>query len=91
VSLAPAARRNDHIQCPSRHMAKAARVLAALTRDGWTETRRRRRIVSSPRTIGSAAGLTMRALTWAGRRWPGSPQTTATPLLSYGSYRTMTT
>lgn len=28
-------------QYPARHMPKAARVLAALKRDGWTETRRR--------------------------------------------------
>jgi predicted RNA binding protein YcfA (HicA-like mRNA interferase family) len=34
-------RRNDHMQYPSRHMPKAARVLAALKRDGWTQTRRR--------------------------------------------------
>jgi hypothetical protein len=44
-------------------MAKAARVLAALKRDGWSETRR----------SGS----------------PGSPVTTAIPLLSCGSYRTI--
>ncbi len=41
ASLATATRRNDHVQYPFRHMPKAARVLAALKRDGWTETRRR--------------------------------------------------
>ena len=41
VMLAPAARRNDRLQYPYRHMPKAARVLAALKRDGWAETRRR--------------------------------------------------
>jgi predicted RNA binding protein YcfA (HicA-like mRNA interferase family) len=39
--LTIATRRDDHVQYPSRHMPKAARVLAALKRDGWTETRRR--------------------------------------------------
>jgi predicted RNA binding protein YcfA (HicA-like mRNA interferase family) len=41
VSLLTATRQDDHIRYPSRHMPKAARVLAALKRDGWTETRRR--------------------------------------------------
>jgi predicted RNA binding protein YcfA (HicA-like mRNA interferase family) len=40
-SLVPATSRNDHLQYPARYMPKAARVLAALKRDGWTETRRR--------------------------------------------------
>ena len=39
--LASVARRNDHLQYPAGYMPKAARVLAALKRDGWTETRRR--------------------------------------------------
>lgn len=38
----PATRRSDHLQYPARHMSKAARVLAALKRDGWTETSPRR-------------------------------------------------
>ena len=37
----PAIRTSDHGQYPVRDMPKAARVLAALQRDGWTETRRR--------------------------------------------------
>jgi predicted RNA binding protein YcfA (HicA-like mRNA interferase family) len=39
--LLTATRRDDHVRYPCRHMPKAARVLAALKRDGWTETRRR--------------------------------------------------
>jgi hypothetical protein len=31
----------------------------------------------------------MTALTWAGRRWPGSPKTMVIPLLSCASYRMM--
>jgi predicted RNA binding protein YcfA (HicA-like mRNA interferase family) len=41
ASLLTATRRDDHVRYPCRHMPKAARVLAALKRDGWTETRRR--------------------------------------------------
>ena len=71
------------------HMAKAARVLAALKRDGWIESRRS----GSHRVL--AKGDQQRI--WAyhdgvdlgGRRWPGSPATTATPLLNCGSYRTI--
>jgi predicted RNA binding protein YcfA (HicA-like mRNA interferase family) len=39
--LLTATHRDDHVRYPCRHMPKAARVLAALKRDGWTETRRR--------------------------------------------------
>ncbi|PZS35418.1 MAG: hypothetical protein DLM61_01965 [Pseudonocardiales bacterium] len=71
-------------------MPKAARVLAALKRDGWTETRRR----------GSHRVLVKddRQRVWAyhegvdlGGPALGSPKTTATPLLSCASYRTMIT
>jgi hypothetical protein len=37
----------------------------------------------------SLALTTMMVWTWAVRRWPGSPVTTAIPLLSFGSYRTV--
>jgi hypothetical protein len=37
----PAIRTSDHGQYPVRDIPKAARVLAALQRDGWTDTRRR--------------------------------------------------
>src|SRR5664280_2294071 len=46
-------------------------------------------IVSWSRTIGGGSGLTMRVLTWVVQRWRASPRTTATPLLSCASYRTM--
>ena len=68
-------------------MAKAAQVLAALKRDGWSETRRsgsHRVLVKGDQQRIWAA---MMAWTWAARRWPGSPVTTAAPLLSCGSYR----
>ena len=71
------------------HMAKAARVLAALKRDGWIETRRS----GSHRVL--ARGDQQRI--WAyhdgvdlgGPAMARSPATTATPLLNCGSYRTI--
>ncbi len=70
-------------------MAKAARILAALKRDGWIETRRS----GSHRVL--TKGNEQRI--WAyhdgvdlgGRLWPGLPGTTAIPLLNCGNYRTI--
>jgi len=70
-------------------LAKAAWVLAALKRDGWIETRRS----GSHRVL--VKGDQQHIWTyhdgvdWAARPWPGSPATTATPLLSCGSHRTI--
>jgi hypothetical protein len=70
-------------------MAKAARVLAALKRAGWTESRR----PGSHRVLVKGHEQRIWAyhdgLTSAARRWPGSPGTTGTPLLNCGSYRTI--
>src|SRR5450759_5244616 len=85
----PAIRTSDHGQYPVRDMPKAARVLAALQRDCWTETRRRgsqrvlvkddrRRVWAYPEGVDLVV-----------QRWRASPRTTATPLLSCASYRTM--
>jgi hypothetical protein len=70
-------------------MAKAARVLAALKRDGWIETRRSgsHRVLAKGSSSGS--GPTMTVWTSAARPWPGSPGTTGTPLLNCGNYRTI--
>ena len=88
-SLAPATRGTDHVQylpatCPKlpeslprSSVMAGSRLAAAGPTVCWL------------RTIGSASGLTMTALTWAGQRWPGSPRTMVTPLLSCASYRTM--
>jgi predicted RNA binding protein YcfA (HicA-like mRNA interferase family) len=88
-SLVPATSRNDHLQYPARYMPKAARVLAALKRDGWTETRRRgshRVLVKDDR---QRVWAYHEGVDLGGRRWLGSPRTTVTPLLSCASYRTM--
>jgi predicted RNA binding protein YcfA (HicA-like mRNA interferase family) len=67
------------------HMTKAARVLAALKRDGWIESRR----PGSHRVL--AEGDQQR--TWAyhdgGPMMARIAATTATPLLNCGSYRTI--
>jgi hypothetical protein len=68
-------------------MAKAARILAALKRDGWIETRRS----GSHRVL--AKGDQQRiwayhdASIWAARPWPGSRATTGTRLMNCGNCR----
>jgi HicA toxin of bacterial toxin-antitoxin, len=68
-------------------MAKAARILAALKRDGWTETRRS----GSHRVLAKGdqqrIWATMMAWIWADRLWPGSRVTTGTPLMNCGNCR----
>ncbi|MGH3982176.1 MAG: type II toxin-antitoxin system HicA family toxin [Pseudonocardiaceae bacterium] len=87
--LLTATRRDDQVRYPSPHRPKAARVLAALKRDGWTETRRRgshRVLVKDDR---QRIWAYHEGVDLGGRRWLGSPKTTVIPLLSCASYRTM--
>ncbi|MBV9140452.1 MAG: type II toxin-antitoxin system HicA family toxin [Pseudonocardiales bacterium] len=72
-------------------MPKAARVLAALKRDGWIETRRRgsHRVLvkdDQQRVWAYHDGVDL-----GGPRWPGSPKPMGTPLPSYANYRIMIT
>lgn len=53
-----------------RVMAKAARVLAGLNRDGWIETRAPARTGSWSKATSSGSGPTMMVWTWAARLWP---------------------
>lgn len=70
-------------------VAKAARVLAALKRDGWTETRRS----GSHRLLVKGAQQRIWAyhdgVDLGGPAMARIARTTAIPLLSFGSYRTV--
>jgi hypothetical protein len=70
-----------------RGMAKAARILAALKRDGWTETRRSGSHRVLVKATSSEYGPTMTAWTWVARRWPGSLATTGTPSMNWANCR----
>jgi len=68
-------------------MAKAARILAALKRDGWIETRRS----GSHRVLakGDQQRIWAYQTAWisAVRPWPGSPAITGTQLMNCGNCR----
>ena len=68
-------------------MAKAARVLAALKRDGWVETRPLAPTGCWSKASSNACGLIMTVLISVVRRCPGSPATMAIRLMSCGNCR----
>jgi len=65
-------------------MPKAARVLAALKRDGWVKSGKRDRLASWSRTTGVRHSPTMVRATWEIRNRGTSPTISATCWMSCG-------